>query len=130
MTESSYPSNYPFNDWHAAMAYAGADLMEALEKVIRTLQAVAQGSNEVATWAEKLGLPLVSGFLAFWQGRYREAAETLYPALFIANQFGGSHAQREIVRATITEAAIRGRLGSLAEAMVNSRKDIRHTRSL
>lgn len=118
-------SQYPFNDWHAVMAYAGADRQGDLVKVLGSLQALAKGESEVAGWARSLGIPLVKGTAAFARGQYREAAELLYPAMFIANSFGGSHAQRDIISVTLTEAAIRGGMGSLAEAMASSRIDTR-----
>ena len=40
---------------------------------------------------------------------------------FIANRFGGSHAQRDIIDWTLTEAALRGGLNDLAEAMAHER---------
>ncbi|MFL1453033.1 tetratricopeptide repeat protein [Marinobacter sp. GN3S48] len=118
-------STYPFNDWHAAMAYAGAGRHQNLDRVIAALQNLARGQNEVAVWAKDLGLPLVLGFVDFWRGEYRQAAERLYPTLFIANRFGGSHAQRDIVNLTLTETAIRGNIRHLAEALVNCRVDSR-----
>src|SRR5262249_5309879 len=39
----------------------------------------------------------------------------------IANQFGGSHAQRDVIDWTLTEAALRGGLAPLAEALVPAR---------
>lgn len=118
-------SNYPFNDWHAAMAYLGADRQADLARVLTSLKALAKDDSEVAGWARNLGIPLVKGMAAFARGQYREAAEMLYPTLFIANCFGGSHAQRDIISVTLTEAAIRGGMSSLAEAMASGRIDVR-----
>ncbi|MEP1214834.1 MAG: tetratricopeptide repeat protein [Marinobacter sp.] len=114
-------SNYPFNDWHAAMAYAGAGRYKDLARVIASLQKLAIDGSEVALWAREYGIPLVKGFTSFEQGRYREAAEFLYPCMFISNGFGGSHAQRDIISVTLTEAALRGSLGSVAEALASGR---------
>lgn len=118
-------SQYPFNDWHAAMAYVGADRQGSLVRTMNSLQALAKSDSEVAGWARNLGIPLAKGFAAFGRGQYREAAEALYPTMFISNCFGGSHAQRDIISVTLTEAAIRGGMGSLAEAMASSRIDTR-----
>ena len=46
----------------------------------------------------RYALPLVEGFAAFWRGDYEIAADRLHGARFIANSFGGSHAQRDILR--------------------------------
>jgi hypothetical protein len=45
----------------------------------------------------------------------------LYAARFIVNQFGGSHAQRDVIDWTLTEAAVRGGLTDLAEALAHER---------
>lgn len=110
---------YPFNDWHAAMAYLGDGRHEAVEHL---LERMCSGNGaEVAAWARTTGVDLVEGFAAFRRGAYREAAERLHRGRYIANSFGGSNAQRDIIDWTLTEAALRGGLHDLAEAMVNER---------
>ncbi|MEQ4538865.1 MAG: hypothetical protein ABN479_07975 [Billgrantia sp.] len=42
-------------------------------------------------------------------------------ARFIANAFGGSHAQRDIIDWTLTEAALRGGYRDLAEGLAHER---------
>lgn len=59
--------------------------------------------------------------MAFWRGDYRSAAEHLYPSRFIANRLGGSHAQRDVIDWTLTEAALRGGLKDLASALSHAR---------
>ena len=51
----------------------------------------------------------------------RPRPSRLHGARYIANSFGGSHAQRDIIDWTLTEAAIRGGLTDLAEALANER---------
>ena len=51
----------------------------------------------------------------------RPRSRTLHGARFIANSFGGSHAQRDIIDWTLTEAAIRGGMTGMAEALANER---------
>lgn len=114
-------SNYPFNDWHAAMAYAGAERTDDLEQMLGTLQVNGQGNTEAARWTRETGIPLVKGFKAFWQGDYRQATDLLYDAGFIANSFGGSNAQRDIIDLTSTEAALRGNLQELGQALTHGR---------
>ena len=43
------------------------------------------------------------------------------PVRYRANIFGGSHAQRDIVHRTLIEAALRGGLTDLAQALTNER---------
>jgi tetratricopeptide (TPR) repeat protein len=112
---------YPFNDWHAVMAYLGAGREGEIDRVIAALQRSAAGNVDTAAWARTIGLPLIAGFRAFWRGDYRACAEELHAARAIVNQFGGSHAQRDIIDWTLTEAAVRGGLTGLAEALAHER---------
>jgi tetratricopeptide (TPR) repeat protein len=111
---------YPFNDWHAAMAYLGAGRTKEVERLLNVYQAGGNAS-EAGAWAQQTGLPLIEGFRAFWTGDYRTAVERLHRARYIVNSFGGSHAQRDVIDWTLTEAAIRGGLGDIAEALANER---------
>jgi len=112
---------YPFNDWHAVMAYLGAGREREIDRVIAALERSATGDVDTAAWARTTGLPLIRGFRAFWRGDYRTCAEGLHAARAIVNQFGGSHAQRDVIDWTLTEAALRGGLTALAEALAHER---------
>lgn len=111
---------YPFNDWHAVMAYLGAGRDGDVDRIIGAYRESADASD-VADWGRRTAVPLVEGFAAFWRGDYRTAADRLHGARFIANSFGGSHAQRDIIDWTLAEAAVRGGLTRLAEALANER---------
>jgi hypothetical protein len=112
---------YPFNDWHAAMAYLGAGRIDDVERLISHYRSADTSRNEMARWAKATGLPLIEGFKAFWQGQYAEAAEHLHGARFIVNTFGGSHAQRDVIDWTLIEAVIRSGDTDAAEALANER---------
>ena len=112
---------YPFNDWHAVMAYLGAGRDGEVERILSAYRSNDADANEPAAWARDLGLPLIEGFAAFWHGDYEAAVERLHPARFIVNRFGGSHAQRDVIDWTLTEAAVRGGLGAVAEALAHER---------
>ena len=111
---------YPFNDWHAVMAYLGAGRTREAERIVECFRAPG-GATEVDAWGRKTALPLVEGFVAFWRGDYEAAAGRLHGARQIANSFGGSHAQRDIIDWTLTEATIRGGLDGMAEALAGER---------
>jgi hypothetical protein len=112
---------YPFNDLHAVMAYLGAGRDEAVDRVVAALGESARGAADTARWARAVGLPLVTGFVAFWRGDYRQAVDVLHPVRLIANQFGGSHAQRDVIDWTLTEGAIRANLPDVAAALAQER---------
>ena len=112
---------YPFNDWHATMAYLGAGRDADVERVMKEFEKTASGRGETARWAGAVALPLVRGFRAFWRRDYAGCADALYPARHIVNQFGGSHAQRDVIDWTLTEAAVRSGQRELGEALAHER---------
>ncbi len=112
---------YPFNDWHAVMAYLGAGRDGEVERVVKALRATGAGGTEAGRWAREIALPLIGGFSAFWRGDHSGAVGSLLGARHIANGFGGSHAQRDVIDWTLTEAAVRGGLRDLAEALAHER---------
>jgi tetratricopeptide (TPR) repeat protein len=120
---------YPFNDWHAVMAYLGAERDAEVARVLKALRETGEGRTDAARWAREIGLPLIEGFAAFWRGDHRRAVERLHGARHVANAFGGSHAQRDVIDWTLTEAAVRGGLADLAEALAHERLALRpHSR--
>lgn len=112
---------YPFNDWHATMALLGAGCEPDIEHITNTIRAGRDNDSEVSRWAWHTGLPLIEGFVAFWRGEYQRSVEHLHSARYIANTFGGSHAQRDIIDWTLTEAAVRTGRRPLAEAFASER---------
>lgn len=112
---------YAFNDWHAAMAWLGAGRSRDVDELLSSLRQSAAASSESSRWIRDVGLPLIEGFSAFWHGDYGTALELLHPARHVANAFGGSHAQRDVIDWTLTEAAIRAGDRALATALSNER---------
>lgn len=114
---------YPFNDFHAAMAHLGAYRFDKVSAMLDRM--VATGEAETHAWVERYGRPLIEGFCAFRRGDWRLAAELLWSARHIVNGFGGSHAQRDVIDWTLTEAALRGGLSQIAEGVVGERLALR-----
>jgi hypothetical protein len=112
---------YPFNDLHAVMAYLGAERPAAIARVRAAQEAAARGTTDTARWIRTVAQPLVTGFVAFARGDYRAVVEALHPVRFVASQFGGSHAQRDVIDWTLTEAAIRAGLREVALALSHER---------
>ena len=65
----------------------------------------AASAVEAASLYRTVGIPVVEGLAAFHDGAYDLAVELLLPARFDLWQIGGSHAQRDVVDWTLTEAA-------------------------
>jgi len=112
---------YPFNDWHAAMSHLGAGKPERVEEILSAYRNADDTETEVAAWRREIGQPLIEGFRAFHAGDHAVAVEKLYPARFIVNAFGGSHAQRDVIDWTLTEAALRAGNADVATALANER---------
>ena len=102
--ESGY---YAFNDVHAALAFVATGRTPALDRLATGMARAAAGSDANAAMSRDVGIPLAQGFEAFGRGRYADAIAALEPVRDVAQRFGGSHAQRDIVTLTLIEAAIR-----------------------
>src|SRR5690606_1520786 len=111
---------YPFNDWHSVMAYLGAGRTGEVDRIVSGYRNGTE-TSEAAGWGSQTALPLAEGFTAVWRGDYEAAAGHLHGARFIANSFGGSHAQRDIIDWRLTEATVRGNLIGMAEALASER---------
>jgi hypothetical protein len=83
---------------------------------LETLRRSAHGHGDNAEMTRAVGLPAAEAFMAFAQGRHTEAVEKLAAIRGIAQRFGGSHAQRDVISLTLLQAAIRGGMKPTAEA--------------
>ncbi|OBS09137.1 tetratricopeptide repeat protein [Acidihalobacter prosperus] len=111
---------YPYNDWHAVMAYLGANRGDRVDAIISAFDQ-ASSQSETDTWAQAIGMPLVRGFSAFWHEDYATSAKTLHGARFIVNAFGGSNAQRDVIDWTLAEAGLRSGDSGIARGIANER---------
>jgi tetratricopeptide (TPR) repeat protein len=112
---------YAFNDLHAIMAFIGAGRMHDAERTLVAMRAAAKRGNDNAYMTRMVGIPLAEGFVAFGARRYGEAAEKIGATRGIAQRFGGSHAQRDVLTLTALHAAIRGGMRETAEAFAAER---------
>jgi len=112
---------YAFNDFHAALAFAGAGRPEALGRVRAALGRAAAGSDDNARMAREVALPACEGAIAYRERRYAEAAQKMLAVRDGASAFGGSHAQRDLITLTLIDAARRAGDLPLARHYVNER---------
>ena len=113
--------NYAFNDVHAVMAFVGAQRPDAIAAVLETQQAVMLGSDDNEAFTREVGHPLALAIKAFGQARYDEAVRLIRQIREIAQRFGGSHAQRDLLDLTLIEAALRAGQRPLATALCAER---------
>lgn len=112
---------YAFNDLHAIMAFLGAGRAADAERTLKAMRAASADVGDNAYMTRTIGLPLAEGFVAFEAGRYGEAVEKIMAVRGVAQRFGGSHAQRDVLSLTALHAALRGGLSATAEAIAAER---------
>ncbi len=114
---------YAFNDLHAVIAFVGAGRFDEANEVLVEVEAAAQGNSGVTRMmAHDVGIASCRAMIDFGQQRYRQTIEQLLPIRTIANRFGGSHAQRDILTQTLIESALRGGNLKLANNLLSERR--------
>jgi tetratricopeptide (TPR) repeat protein len=118
--------NYAFNDAHAMMAFVAAGRPDSIRRLFEAQYLAMRRPDDNAMFTYEVGHPIAKALDAFGQGRYADAAATLRPVRHIANRFGGSHAQRDVIDLTMIEAALRSGDDALAHALTAERDAMRH----
>ena len=99
---------YPFNDLHALLALIGSgDAAGARAWADDVALRASQLGGHAHEVSREVAQPLMRGMLAFAEERFDAAVETLYPVRPVAQRFGGSHAQRDLIDQTLIAAAAR-----------------------
>jgi tetratricopeptide (TPR) repeat protein len=112
---------YSFNDVHAVMAFLATGKEAEVRRVIQGLEAAATQPGTNGMMSREVGLPVARALRAFEQADYDVAIDELQRVRGFSNRFGGSHAQRDILQLTVTEAALRGGKRTLARALIEER---------
>lgn len=124
-TDGDAAGYYAFNDVHLVMALlAAGDVPRAEAWVARCAERAldaAEARRANHAMAREVGLPLQRALLSFARGDFDAAADGLYPVRTLAQRFGGSHAQRDLVDLTLLAAAARGSRRALGQALVRER---------
>jgi tetratricopeptide (TPR) repeat protein len=110
-----------FGDIHAAMAELRSGQEARVEQRLRAMRDTAASDAEAAGLYRSVGIPVVEGLMAFHRGDYGESVERLLPVGVDLWQIGGSHAQRDVVTWTLTEAALRAGRREVALALAHER---------
>jgi hypothetical protein len=116
---------YAFNDVHLVLAMlAAGEVARAEAWVARCAErvlAAAEARRTNHAMAREVGLPLLRGLLAFGRAEFDDAADALYAVRALAQRFGGSHAQRDLIDLTLLAASARGLRRGLGQALVRER---------
>src|SRR5690242_14188498 len=110
-----------FADIHAAMAELRSGQEPLVERRLAAMRDTAASGLEAAALYRAVGIPVVEALAAFHRGAYAEAVELLLPVRVDLWQIGGSHAQRDIVDWTLTEAALRAGQRDVALSLAHER---------
>ena len=117
--------NYAFNDMHAMMAFVGSHRAKAQQAVLDAQRAAMKRTGDNVAFTVEVGHAATLAIQAFGNGNYAEAVRLLRPIRSIAQRFGGSHAQRDIIDLTLIEAAVRAGDRALAAALAAERVALR-----
>ena len=112
---------YCFNDVHAVMAFVGSGQFDLADQMIGQLEKGALKSNDSGRMIREVGLPIGKALVAFGTGDYERCAQLLSGVRYSANQFGGSHAQRDFIAQTLIESSIRSSQLNYARALLAER---------
>ena len=116
---------YAFNDCHAVMSFVGAQRFDLAQRTIAAMERKAAGTDTNAMMTRDVGLPLANALVAFGARRPAEAINLLLPIRTIANRFGGSHAQRDLIHLTLVEAALQAGQAGMARALIAERTQLK-----
>ena len=108
-----------FDDVHATLAVVGAGRDSA--PIVQAIAAVSAGSGENARVTRDIGLPISQAIAAFGHGNFVGSVETLRRVRNRAADFGGSHAQRDLIDLTLIAAAGLSGNTSLERALLAER---------
>ncbi len=108
-----------FEDLHAMLAFVGAGRFASARRVLDAQTPEGPGDN--AAMVREAGLPVMQALLDFGEGRHGAAVDGLRRVRNRTFQFGGSHAQRDVVDLTLIAAAERAGELSLLRALAAER---------
>ena len=110
-----------FADIHAAMAELRSGSEALVDRRLMAMRETAASDAEAADIYRIVGIPVIEGMTAFHRGAYEQAVAALLPVRVELWRIGGSHAQRDVVDWTLTEAAARAGLRDVALALAHER---------
>ncbi|MBV6633678.1 MAG: tetratricopeptide repeat protein [Alphaproteobacteria bacterium] len=115
-----------FADLHYMLSLLGAGRMDDAEALIGQLaNTSATDPGDLGVVARKATHKTALGLLAFKQGDYKSALDAFVRANPELYRIGGSHAQRDVFKWVMTEAALRAGRGEVARELIKERTGLR-----
>jgi len=112
---------YAFNDAHALMSFIAAGDQRQAKRILEGMDSAARRKETNAMMSRDVGLSVVRALQAFDGRDYEITIDELQRVRAYAHRYGGSHAQRDLLQLTATEAALRAGRMSLARALITER---------
>jgi tetratricopeptide (TPR) repeat protein len=112
-----------FTDIHAAMAELRSGREALVEQRLAAMRKTAASKAAAAELYRTVGIPVVEALSAFHRGAYEKTIDLLLQTRVDLWQIGGSHAQRDMIDWTLTEAALRAGQKDVALALAHERLD-------
>jgi hypothetical protein len=112
---------YAFNDFHAALAFAGAGRRDALTHLQQLLLQASMAENANGDMTRRVGMDACEAAIAYKEQRWGDVADRLLVVRDGASAFGGSHAQRDLLTLTLIDAAARAGRNRLSRHFANER---------
>ena len=110
-----------FADAHFALALAAGGREAALDALLASMRDAGRRDETQGPIFAEIGLPLCAAIRAYRKGDYGEAVDLLLPIRYGVERIGGSHAQRDLFRLMLIEAALRAGRMPLARALLAER---------
>jgi hypothetical protein len=110
---------FAFADAHLAMTLVAAGGEKKLRRVLESQHAYIEGMDSTnSEILETVARPLCLGLIAFRRGEFERASDLMYPVRDLVWRIGGSNAQRDLFRMTLSAALVRaGRCNDAAEML-------------
>jgi hypothetical protein len=103
------------------MAFLATGDQRNATRILVGLDAASRRKESNGMMSREVGLPVARALGAFEGQDFEIAVDELQRVRPFAHRFGGSHAQRDLLQLTVTEAALRAGRESLARALVAER---------
>jgi hypothetical protein len=107
------------------MAFLATGNQRQAKRVMDGLIAASRRADTNGMMSREVGLPMARAIGAFEGQDFEVAIDELQRVRAYAQRFGGSHAQRDLLQLTTTEAALRAGRQSLARALIAERLTIK-----
>lgn len=114
----------PFTDAHFVLALIAARHFDEARRYLASQQAFAAGSSDAALVTRDVGVALTQGLIAYGEGREDSAVELITSVRDRLWALGGSHAQQDIFRQILIDAAERAGKADLARSLLVERSGL------